>query len=98
MPQTSPLPPEAPAGSGARILFLGRPSDVFGAERTLDLPPDGQSVGDLRRRLAALAGPEAGAVLLDPAVRAAVDDCIGPDSAWARPGQEVLFFSVFSGG
>lgn len=98
MPPTSPALPESPAGPCARVLFLGRPSDVLGAEMVVDLPPDGQSVGELRRRLAALAGPEAGAVLLDPAVRAAVDDRIGPDSAWARPGQEVLFFSVFSGG
>lgn len=79
-----------------RVLFYGRVADRMGAELSLDLPPDGAAVGDIRARLAAGDGP--GSPLLDPGVRAALDHETVGDAAVARPGQELVFFSIVSGG
>ncbi len=79
------------------ILFFGRVAERLGRTRDIDLPPAGLSVGELRRRLADV-DPAAGEVLLRPDVRASVDRVIVRDDAVAAPGQEVAFFSVFSGG
>jgi molybdopterin synthase sulfur carrier subunit len=75
-----------------RVLFFGRPADAFGPQRevALDAP---SSVGAVRARLAV-----EDAVLLAPGVRASVDRVIVGDDAQVSPGQELAFFSVFSGG
>jgi molybdopterin synthase sulfur carrier subunit len=81
----------------AQILFFGAVSDRFGAARTLVLPAEGLTVGELRRRLASEepAGAEA---LLRPGVRASVDQVLAAEDARVLPGQEVAFLSPFSGG
>lgn len=86
MTQTAPI----------RILFFGRPADRFGGERMLDGPETGLRMNDLRRRIATSA--EGGDILLDPAIRSAIDGVECGDDAWVRPGQEAAFFSIFSGG
>lgn len=80
-----------------RIQFYGRPSDIFGPRREVDIPPDGVLLSDLRRRLFQ-AEPVAEALFADHAVRAAVDEVIIAGDVRIRPGQSVEFFSVFSGG
>lgn len=79
-----------------KVLFFGRPSDRFGGERTLHGPEGGMRMIDLRRRIAASA--EGGDILLDSAIRGAVDGVECDDESWVRPGQEAAFFSIFSGG
>lgn len=80
-----------------RILFFGRPADALGPERHLALPEGGATVGDLRRILAAT-DARAAEVLLRPDVRASVDAVVVPEDTPVRPGQEVAYFSIFSGG
>ena len=79
-----------------KILFFGRPADRFGDERTVEGPAEGMRLADLRRRIAVSA--EGGDILLDPAIKTAVDGVQCDDEAWVRPGQEAAFFSIFSGG
>lgn len=77
------------------ILFFGRLADRLGRERAL-ASLEATTLGDLRRRLAA-ADPAA-EILLEPGVRASIDREIASDEAAIRPGQEIAFFPVFSGG
>ena len=77
------------------VLFFGRVAEVMGRARTIDLPEAGCTVGELRRRLAATAGAD---ILLQPGVRAAIDRQVAAEDAVVRPGAEVAFFSLFSGG
>ena len=77
------------------IQFFGRVGDVMGKARTIDLPDGGWTLGELRRRLAAAAGSD---ILLQPGVRGAIDKQVASDEAMVRPGAEVAFFSLFSGG
>jgi molybdopterin synthase sulfur carrier subunit len=80
-----------------RVLFFGRPADRLGPGIEVEVPPGGCTVAELRARL--IARGEAFAEALDrPDVRASVDVRIVDDSAPVRPGQEVAFFSPFSGG
>ncbi len=78
------------------ILFFGEVSDRLGRERPLSLPAEGATVGEIRRRLAQ--AHEEADILLRPQVRAAVDHETVTDDALVRPGQEIVFFSVVSGG
>lgn len=80
-----------------RILFFGRPADHFGAELPLDLPEGGATIGDLRRRLAAT-DARAAELMLRPDVRASLDAVLVPDETPVQPGQEVAWFSIWSGG
>lgn len=80
-----------------RILFFGRVGERLGAEGRLEIPPEGLTVGEIRRRLAD--DDEAAAnALLRPDVRASVDLIVVSEDALALPGQEIAFFSIFSGG
>ncbi len=74
-----------------RVLFFGRVADALGRERQIDLPASGCTIAELRRLLDA-------DVLARPGVRASIDQQIVADDARVRPGAEVAFFSVFSGG
>ena len=74
-----------------RVLFFGRVADALGRERQVELPEAGCTIAQLRRLLAE-------DVLLQPGVRASVDKQVVTDEAIVRPGAEVAFFSVFSGG
>ena len=80
------------------VHLLGRPSDVFGPKRVVLLPVGAQTVGDIRRILATSGGEAGEAALLGAAIRGGVDGVIVPDSTPVKPGQEVFFFSVVSGG
>ena len=78
-----------------KVLFFGRPADVLGRSREIDLPADA-TVGGVRRALAE-ADPAA-ALLLAPSIRASVDRQITDDRAGVTQASEVAFFSAFSGG
>lgn len=79
------------------VLFFGRVGERLGPQGSLDLPAEGLPVREIRRLLAA--GDEVAAdALLRPDVRASVDLVVVGEDAWARPGQEIAFFSIFSGG
>lgn len=78
------------------VTFWGEIASRLGRERTLVLARDDVTVGDIRAELASQ--DEAGAALLQPGIRAAVDSVICPDSASVTAGQDVAFFSVVSGG
>ena len=79
------------------ILFFGRVGERLGPEGRLDLPPEGLPVREIRRLLAERDEVAADA-LLRPDVRASVDLVVVGEDALARPGQEIAFFSIFSGG
>ena len=78
-----------------RVLFFGRVADLIGRSLQVDLPDAGCTIAELRTRLAASPGAD---ILLRPGVRASIDREIVGDDAVVRPGAEVAFFSVFSGG
>lgn len=79
------------------ILFFGRVGERLGPQRLLELPAEGLPVREIRRRLAEWDEVAADA-LLRPDVRASVDLVVVGEEALARPGQEIAFFSLFSGG
>ena len=74
-----------------RVLFFGRVADQLGHERQVDMPAAGCTVAELRRLIAA-------EVLGKPGIRASIDREVVGEDAFVRPGAEVAFFSVFSGG
>ena len=75
-----------------RVLFFGRVADALGRERDVTLPGTGCSIAELRRLIDA-------EVLGKPGVRVSLDKQVVTDEALVvRPGAEVAFFSVFSGG
>ena len=78
------------------MLFFGRLAERLGRERKLAVPAEGCTLAELRQRLCA-ADPDA-AEALGKGVRASIDREIAGDDARVRPGQEVAFFPVFSGG
>lgn len=79
------------------ILFFGRVGDRLGPEGSLELPNEGLTVREIRRLLAERDEVAADALLrLD--VRASVDLVVVGEDTIARPGQEIAFFSIFSGG
>jgi molybdopterin converting factor small subunit len=78
-----------------RILLFGRVSDALGPRIEALIPEDGCSVGELRRLICEQTGSD---VLQQRGVRASVDRLVAGDEALVRPGAEVAFFSVFSGG
>lgn len=80
-----------------RILFFGRVAERLGAEGSLALPAEGLTVGEIRQQLAGR-DEIATEALLRPDVRASVDQVVVGEDARARPGQEIAFFSLFSGG
>ena len=82
-------------GVKLRILLFGRVSDLLGREVEVLVPEDGCTVGELRRLISDQTGSDA---LLQKGVRASLDKRVAGDDAVVRPGAEVAFFSVFSGG
>lgn len=80
-----------------RILFFGRVAERLGAESRLDLPAGGATLGEIRHLLAARDETAADA-LLRTDVRASLDQVVAGDDVRAGPGQEIAFFSIFSGG
>ena len=74
-----------------KVLFFGKVGDHLGRERDVAIPERGCTVGELRRLIDESA-------LAVRGVRASVNRDVAPDDARVRPGDEVAFFSVFSGG
>ncbi|MBB5659442.1 MULTISPECIES: MoaD/ThiS family protein [Brevundimonas] len=79
------------------ILFFGRVGERLGPEGSFDLPSEGLTVREIRNLLAERDEVAADA-LLRPDVRASVDMVVVSEDSLARPGQEIAFFSLFSGG
>ncbi len=82
-------------GVKLRVLLFGRVSDLLGREIEALIPQNGCTVGELRRLIADQSASDA---LLQKGVRASLDKQVAGDDAVVRPGAEVAFFSVFSGG
>ncbi len=82
-------------GVRLRILLFGRVCDLLGREIEAMVPEEGCTVGELRRLVCEQTGSDA---LLQKGVRASLDQQVVGDEATVRPGAEVAFFSVFSGG
>lgn len=78
-----------------RVLFFGRVGDLFGHETRIPIPEQGCSLTALRERVGSEGGDDGGAIA---AARAAIDRVVANGECWVRPGQEVAFFSPFSGG
>jgi len=85
----------AMVGVKLRILLFGRVSDLLGREIEALVPEAGCTVGELRRLIAEQTGSD---ILLQKGARASIDRQVVQDDAVIRPGAEVAFFSVFSGG
>lgn len=83
--------------ASAQVLFFGKIADRFGRRREVWIPTAGCSVAQLKARLASEV--EGGAeALAEPGLRVAVDQDLCAEDLWIRPGQEVAFCSMFSGG
>jgi molybdopterin synthase sulfur carrier subunit len=81
----------------AHVLFFGKVADRFGRTREVAMPLAGCSLSQIKAQLAL--DVEGGAEALGgPGLRMAVDQVLCLDGAWVTPGQEVAFFSMFSGG
>jgi molybdopterin converting factor small subunit len=79
-----------------KILFFGKLRDALGDERELT-NEEGETVAQLRRRLAAL-NPQAAGDLLGPGVRACVADTIVGEDFVVAGHDRVEFFPPLSGG
>ena len=89
--------PDRPDAASVTVLFFGKLADAMGRSAEVAIPAAGCTVAQLKTHLAAtIAGAEA--ALAERGVRWAVAREIVGDHAWVRPGQEVAFFSMFSGG
>ncbi|OHB31843.1 MAG: hypothetical protein A2790_03280 [Phenylobacterium sp. RIFCSPHIGHO2_01_FULL_69_31] len=98
---TTACAPPRPAGlpsAALHVLFFGKVADQFGRSLHLVIPPQGCPLSAVKSALADLV--DGGAQALSASgVRAAVaQELVLDDTAWVRPGQEVAFFSAFSGG
>ena len=79
-----------------KVLFFGKLRDALGDER--DLPAvEGETVTQLRGRLADL-HPQAAGDLLNPGVRACVDDTVVGEDFIVGSRELVEFFPPLSGG
>jgi len=77
------------------VLFFGKVADDVGRTRRVELPAGGCTIAELRRLLAETSGAD---ILLKPGVRASIDRQVVDETALVKPGAEVAFFSLFSGG
>ncbi len=84
--------------AAVQVLFFGKISDRLGRSLALEVPEAGCHLADLKASLCARL-PGAAEALAEPGVRAAVArQMVVGEAAWVRPGDEVAFFSAFSGG
>ena len=79
------------ADAAIRLLFFGKVADALGRARAFCIPDGGCTVAELRRLIDA-------ETLGQKGVRASVNRQVVGEDARVRPGDEVAFFSVFSGG
>ena len=78
------------------ISFYGEIADRLGRERAMVFAVDDITVGEIRVELARQ--DEAAAILLKPQIKAAVDSRVVGDEVQVNSGQDVVFFSIVSGG
>lgn len=91
-------PPQTTATAAAvEVRFFGPLGEAFGRSVRVDVPAGGLTVSELRTRLSEQLGP-LGEKVLSPAVRVCIDQAVSAERATVRPGQEVAFLPVFSGG
>lgn len=89
--------PSSQPSTWAHVLFFGKVADHFGRTREVAMPVAGCLVSRIKAQLAQ--DVEGGAeALTEPGLRMAVDQALCSEATWVSPGQEVAFFSVFSGG
>ncbi|WP_334162866.1 MoaD/ThiS family protein [Phenylobacterium sp.] len=93
----SPPPLAEPEPAFAEVLFFGRVSDTFGRSAQLSIPAEGCRLSDVVASLCELYDAGA-AALTERGLRTAVGREIAVGDVWVRPGQEIAFFSAFSGG
>ncbi len=79
------------------ILFFGKLGERIGREISIDPPPTGFTVRELRGLLASLY-PDSAADLTSPSLRACVDDAIVAEDFDVGAGRKVEFFPPLSGG
>lgn len=89
--------PTANGERPVRLLFFGKVGDALGRSADIHIPPVGCTVATLREMIAGQIEGAAEA-LGETGVRAAVNQQMTDDHAWVCPGDEVAFFSMFSGG
>lgn len=89
--------PTGGATAQVQVLFFGQIADVFGRSAHVPLPLNGCLLSQLRREIESLVA-NGEAALAAPGVRASVGHEIANGDVWVVPGQEVAFFSAFSGG
>ena len=88
----------APQTGTVSVIFFGRVADTCGRAIDVEIPLRGCSLSQVKERLCAVLEGAAEA-LGARGVRAAVaQQLVLDDSVWVRPGDEVAFFSAFSGG
>lgn len=80
-----------------QILFFGSLAERLGRDMRVDLPAQGCTVAELRHMLVER-GVAFAAALDQPGIRASADDSVVRDDQIVRPGQEVSFFPILSGG
>ena len=79
------------------ILFFGKLGDTIGRKVTIETPPGGCSVAELRNLLASLY-PQAAADLASPSLRACIEDRIVDEGFRVDADRTVEFFPPLSGG
>jgi len=84
------------AEAEVKILMFGSLGEQIGREIFEELSADGCTIGELRQRLVAKDPSRQG--LLDPAIRASVDQILVKEDFVVRPGHELAFFPMLSGG
>lgn len=80
-----------------RVLLFGRLGEQIGREIRLDPAIRGQTLGEVKRRLA-LSHPHAAGDLASPGLRGCIDDVMADDASVVGDGVEVAFFPPLSGG
>jgi molybdopterin converting factor small subunit len=79
------------------VNFFGRLGETIGRRVAVRVPDGGCSISELRSMLVE-AHPEAEADLVNPALRACVEDRIVSEDHRVKEGEEVEFFPPLSGG
>lgn len=80
-----------------KLLFFGSLAERVGRQAEVDLPPQGCTIAELRQLLAERDDVFA-SELGRPGIRASADQQVVRDGDRVRPGQEVSFFPILSGG
>ncbi len=80
-----------------QVRYFASLREALGPQETVDVPP-GSSLGALRDQLIASSARHAEALARSRALRGAVNQVMGDDSAAVPDGAEVAFFPPVTGG